>query len=379
MLQKIVIASDSFKGSLRSQQVADAAGRACRRVLGDTVEVIKIPVADGGEGTMEALVPALGGEWITANVHDPLMRTIEAKYGIIHANTAVIEMAVAGGLTLLTPEERNPMRTSTYGVGELMADALQRGCRKFLIGIGGSATNDAGVGMLQALGVRFLEESGKPVGAGGKELIRIDSIDDSQVLPALRDAQFTIACDVANPFSGSNGAAHIFAPQKGADAQMVEELDKGLKHFSALVKKMKNINLETIAGAGAAGGLGGGMLAFLPAQLERGIEMVLDALDFDRRIAGAGLVITGEGKLDAQTALGKTPTGVLRRAQQQHIPVIAIGGAIEHVEQLNELGFAAVFSILPAPVSLEKAMDSSYASGNVERIVEQILKAITCF
>ncbi len=376
MLKKVVVAADSFKGSLSSREVADAVEAAFRKVCGAQGEIVKLSIADGGEGTMQTLVDSLDGKWVTATVHDPLMRPIDVRYGIIQEHTAIIEMAVASGLPLLSTTERNPLHTTTYGTGELIADALQCGCRRFLLGIGGSATNDAGVGMLQALGFRFLDHSGQPVVQGGQGLAHIAVIDDSNVLPALSEAQFTVACDVNNPFSGPQGAAYVYAPQKGATAAIVETLDRGLQHFSQLVRKYKNIDLETIAGAGAAGGLGGGLVAFLGTQLKPGIEVVLDAVDFDRQVASADLVITGEGKLDAQTAMGKAPAGILKRAARQGIPVIAIGGSVEATELLNELGFTAVFPILPHPATLEQAMDKAFTKVNIERTATQIFRLL---
>ena len=370
-MKKIIIASDSFKGCLSSLEVARAAGNGIRKVLPDC-EVVTVPVADGGEGTVEALVAALNGSLVTCEVHDPLMNPIRAEYGILGDGlTAVIEMASASGLTLVPPAKRNPMLTTTYGTGELIKDALQRGCRRFLIGIGGSATNDAGTGMLQALGFRFLDKDKNELGKGGQILEQIAHID---FINELKEAVFTIACDVNNPFSGENGAAFVYARQKGADDAMIHQLDKGLKHFASVILSSKGKDIDAIPGAGAAGGLGGGFLAFLPATLKPGVQMVLDALDFDSRIKGADLIITGEGKLDRQTGMGKTPSGILEAGKRQHIPVVAIGGTVEETEALLHQGFLAVFSIQPGPVSLEQAMDKSFAFRQVEQIVEQIIR-----
>ncbi len=333
-MKKIVIASDSFKGSLSSAEVAACGERAVHRLFPDC-KVVQLPVADGGEGTVETLTAALGGQSVTAIVHDPLGRLITARYGwIAQEQTALIEMAAASGLPLLPLEERNPWLTSTYGTGELIRNALERGCHKFLIAIGGSATNDGGMGLLQALGFRFLDAEGKELPGCGGSLQQIQQIDSSGVLVDLAQCQFTVACDVTNPFYGPTGAAYVFAPQKGADAEMVEALDQGLRHFAQLIHTTQGIAIDQLAGAGAAGGLGGGLVAFLNARLTPGIEMVLDALRFDTQITGADLIITGEGKLDAQTCMGKTPLGILRRAQQQGIPVVALGGAVEASEAL---------------------------------------------
>ena len=375
-MRKIVIASDSFKGSISAAEVAACGERAVHRLFPDC-EVVQLPVADGGEGTVETLTAALGGQSVATVVHDPLERLITAQYGLIaKEKTAIIEMATASGLPLLQPEERNPWLTSTYGTGELIRDALERGCRKFLIAIGGSATNDGGMGLLQALGFRFLNAEGQELPGCGGSLSRIAQIDTSGALTALTECQFTVACDVTNPFYGREGAAYVFAPQKGADAEMVEALDQGLRHFAQLIQTTQGIAIDQLPGAGAAGGLGGGLVAFLQARLRPGIEMVLDALQFDTQIAGADLIFTGEGKLDAQTCMGKTPFGVLRHAQQQGIPVVALGGAVEASEALNRCGFLAVLPILPYPTSLAKAMDSTFTQQNIERTVTQVLRLL---
>lgn len=323
------------------------------------------------------MVSSLKGEYAEVRVHDPLMRPVTATYGIIEGGTvAVLEMASASGLPLLQPDERNPLKTTTYGTGEMIADALRRGCRKLSIGIGGSATNDGGTGMLSALGFRFYDKNGNELKGGGEILSQIASIDNRYVMAELANAEFTVACDVTNPFSGPDGAAYVYAPQKGADGRMVEELDLGLKHFAGIIKSYNGIDVESIPGAGAAGGLGGGFVAFLGAKLMSGIEMVLDAIRFREMIKDADLIITGEGKLDAQTAMGKAPCGVLDAAALQGIPVIAIGGSVENAELLNNRGFAGVFSIQPGPVTLEKAMEPGYACRQIERTVSQLMLLI---
>lgn len=375
-MKKIVVASDSFKGSVASAEVAECAERAIHKVFPDC-EVVKIPVGDGGEGTVETLITAMQGKTVGCVVHDPLMRPVEVTYGISgDQKTAVIEMAAASGLTLVPVSERNPLVTSTYGTGEMIKDALSWGCRHFLIGIGGSATNDAGMGMLQALGFRFLDKDGQALGLGGEMLGRVWSIDDSGVLPSLREASFTVACDVSNPFYGEQGAAYVFARQKGADEQMIRLLDNGLRNFAAVVKKTGRRAIDTLAGAGAAGGLGGGFVAFLHAVLKPGIQMVLDALHFEERIQGADLIITGEGKLDKQTCMGKTPFGVLQAGLKQAIPVIVLGGSVEETEALNKAGFLAVLPLLPYPVSLEQAMDKGFTRHNIMRVLEQHMRMI---
>ena len=376
MYNKIVIASDSFKGSLSSLEVADAAAEAIAE-LEPMCKVVKVDVADGGEGTMDALCGTLGGEKIVIEVADPLGRPVHASYVILNDRmTAVIEMATASGLPLLAPDERNPLKTSTYGTGQLIADAISRGCRKFLVGIGGSATNDAGMGMLQALGYRFNDAQGNALSGCGEALEHVASIDDSTVCPALTDAEFIVACDVEAPLYGPSGAAHVFAPQKGADPDMVVRLDEGLKHFSEVVymNLHSDEDYSRMPGTGAAGGLGFGFIAFLHARLERGIDMVLDAIGFDELIKGASLVITGEGRVDSQTLTGKTPFGVLLRAKKQGIPVVAIGGSVTLEPQVAlQAGFAGVYAVTPVGMSLETAMQPSVASENISNTVRNFL------
>ena len=369
---KIVIASDSFKGSMSSLDVATAASAGVIEVYPDS-EIVSVNVADGGEGTVEAIVDALEGEIVKVQVSDPLGRKIETSYGIA-GETAILEMAAASGLPLLTAEERNPWATSTLGTGEMIMDAIARGCRKFLVGIGGSATNDAGVGMLQAMGFRFYDANGELITQGcGGMLGSIARIDDSLVSAAVKESQFTVACDVDTPFCGPEGAAPVFAPQKGADAEMVKRLDEGMASFAKVITEKYAIDIVPVAGAGAAGGMGGAFRAFLGATLKKGIDMVLDAIDFDTTIQGANLVITGEGKVDFQTAKGKTAAGVLNRAKQQHIPVVAIGGCVEMCDSLVQMGFAGIYPILEEKVPLEIAMQRDFAMNNVRKTVARIV------
>ena len=369
---KIVIASDSFKGSMSSLDVATAASAGVIEVYPDS-EIVSVNVADGGEGTVEAIVDALGGEIVKVQVSDPLGRKIETSYGIA-GETAILEMAAASGLPLLTAEERNPWATSTLGTGEMIMDAIARGCRTFLVGIGGSATNDAGVGMLQAMGFRFYDANGELITQGcGGMLGSIARIDDSLVSAAVKESQFTVACDVDTPFCGPEGAAPVFAPQKGADAEMVKRLDEGMASFAKVITEKYAIDIVPVAGAGAAGGMGGAFRAFLGATLKKGIDMVLDAIDFDTTIQGANFVITGEGKVDFQTAKGKTAAGVLNRAKQQHIPVVAIGGCVEMCDSLVQMGFAGIYPILEEKVPLEIAMQRDFAMNNVRKTVAKIV------
>ena len=377
-MKKIVVASDSFKGCLSSMQVADAVERAVLQVY-PSCEVVKVDVADGGEGTIDALRRTLGGEKIEIEVADPLGRPVQASYAVLNDGiTAVVEMAAASGLPLLAPEERNPLKTSTYGTGQLIADALDRGCRRFLVGIGGSATNDAGMGMLRALGYSFLDAQGNLLHGCGESLEKVASIDVSSTNSALASAEFIVACDVEAPLYGPTGAAYVFAPQKGADSDIVERLDNGLKHFSKIVKRYQNLiqDSSNVPGAGAAGGLGFGFLAFLNARLEPGIDMVLDAIGFDDVIKGADLIITGEGRIDSQTLAGKTPYGVLQRAKRQGIPVIAIGGTVHLTqEQTQAAGFTSVLQVTPPDMPLNDAMNPETAAENISRRAVTVILA----
>lgn len=371
-MRKIVVASDSFKGSLSSAEVAESVEQGIHEVYPDC-EVVKVIVADGGEGTADAIVKELGGLTITVPVHDPLGRLINAQYGIVD-DLAVIEMATASGLTLLSQEERNPLKTSTYGTGEMIRDAINRGCTRFLIGIGGSATNDAGTGMLQALGFRFYDANGALVKTCcGAELENISYIDDEQVPDLLRLAQIEVACDVDTPFCGEEGAAYVFAPQKGANEPIVKRLDCGMASFARVIKAKYGKNVESIPGAGAAGGLGGALWAFLNARLKKGVDVVLDIIEFDALLKGADMVITGEGKIDYQTPKGKTAAGVLNRAKKQNIPVVAIGGRVEMCESVASMGFMGVYPISSDDIPLNIAMQQSVAKENVKNTIKRIL------
>ncbi len=373
-MYRIVVASDSFKGSLTSEEVAQnvKAGicHACPSCKVDT-----ICVADGGEGTTEALCRTLGGKLVEVTVSDPLGRPVKASYAVLADGlTAVMEMSEASGLPLLKECERNPLKTSTYGTGELIADALKRGCRKFLVGIGGSATNDAGMGMLTALGFRFLDADGNVLPGVGESLNHVADIDDSEVLPLVWEAGFTVACDVDAPLYGPGGAACVFAPQKGADPDTVKVLDDGLRHFSDVLIRCLGKDVGQLPGAGAAGGLGGGFVAFLNATLTPGIEMVLDAIDFDSVIFGADLVVTGEGRIDSQTLGGKTPYGIMLRAKKQGIKVAAIGGSVRLDDaSARTAGFDFICQATPDDMPLETAMLKDVASANVRNAAKKII------
>lgn len=370
-MKKVTIAVDSFKGSLSSKEVAESFADGFRTIFSQC-EICKVAIADGGEGTVDALVEALGGEYVEVSVSDPLHRPTKARYGIVEGDTAVIEMAAASGLTLLKQEERNPLLTSTYGTGELILDALNRGCRRFLVGIGGSATNDGGTGMLRALGFRFLDSEGNALQGGGEILERIARIDDSAVCREVRESCFTVACDVTNPLYGERGAAYVYAPQKGADERMVEQLDRGLRNFARVVEEFNGAQIGVLEGAGAAGGLGGGFKALLGAKLERGITMVIQAMHFDKIIEGSDLVVTGEGRIDRQSVMGKAPSGVLAVAKAQNIPTIAIAGGVEWCDELRDCGFSLIEVVTPKGMSLEEAMQPSVARENIRTAAVKI-------
>lgn len=379
MIQKIILAFDTFKGSATSLELAQAVKTTLLKEL-PHCNILSFPIADGGEGTTQALCSTLHVDTIHCRVHDPLMRPIEARYAITaDGTTAIIEMAASSGLPLVEPEKRNPLYTTTYGTGELIKDALNRGCRRFIIGLGGSATNDAGIGALNALGIRFLDHQGKELSPIGKSLKAIKSIDERSRHHALKESEFILACDVSNPFSGTQGAAHIFAPQKGASPDHVTTLDEGLKQYAAILKHAKKIDINAIPGAGAAGGMSGGLLPFLHATLKPGIETLLEALNFREAIEDADLILTGEGKLDAQTTMGKALNGILSAAYEKQIPVIALGGQVEESEALHKAGFTAIFSIQPGVISLEEAMLKENALQNLQRTVLQVVRLVNRF
>ena len=354
---RCVIAPDSYKGSMTSLRVAEIIELGIKQVFPAAI-IDKVPVADGGEGTVEAFLAAVGGEKKLLSVTGPLGDKVTAFWGkLADGKTAVIEMAAASGLPLVPRHLRNPLTTTTYGTGELINAALNDGCTNLVIGIGGSATNDGGIGMAQALGIRFTDQDGHELGYGGGCLAELAAIDISQLNPLVKMANITIACDVDNPLCGPYGAATVFGPQKGADSTMIARLDQGLLHLGRIIREQLGPDILNIAGAGAAGGLGGGLVAFLKAELKSGIEIVIQQTGLPARIAGADLVITGEGKTDSQTARGKVPVGIAAVARQHGVPVICISGGLEgDYEQIYGQGISACFSIVPGPVSLESAM-----------------------
>lgn len=374
---KVVIAIDSLKGSLTSIEAATAIKQGILNVDGNIDIEIK-PLADGGEGTVEALVEGMNGEIKTISVTGPILEKVDATYGILKdTNTAIIEMAQASGLPLVPQELRNPLNTTTYGVGEIIKEAIKKGCRNFIVGIGGSATNDCGIGMLQALGFEFYNKENKLVGLGGKELNEIKYIKINNRLKELDECKFRIACDVNNPLYGENGAAYIYGPQKGATEEIVKELDEGLRNFAKVVKSYLNKDIANVEGVGAAGGLGFGFLGFLNAKLESGIKIILDEIKLEESVKGADIVITGEGRLDNQTAMGKAPIGVAKLAKKHNAKVIAIAGCTtEDAVECNKEGIDAYFSIVNSTMSIEEAMKPEIAKNNIIQTVTQIFNLI---
>ena len=375
---KIVIAMDSFKGSLSAAEAGRAAACGIRKAMPDA-EVQIFPVADGGEGTVDALVSGLQGRYRRISVSDPLGRPVEAQYGILPDGTAVIEMAAASGLPLLSEAERNPMQTTTYGFGEMIADAIHQGCRSFLLGIGGSATNDGGIGCLQALGFAFLDERGNPVPYGAKGLGAVYHISTDDVMPELSACRFDVACDVNNPLCGVNGCSYVFAPQKGADADMVAEMDRMMQRYSALVKEFAPDSDADLPGSGAAGGLGFALRTFLHADLQPGIALVIQKTGIDTAIREADLVVTGEGRMDAQTVMGKVPVGIAAAAKKYGVPVIAFCGcAGDGASRCNEHGIDAYFPILRMVLPEQEAMKPATAQKNLSETAEQLFRLYAC-
>ena len=366
----ILIAADSFKGSCSAREVTDTIESAAKAVIPD-VAVTKIPVADGGEGTVDALVAAMNGTKVRVPAHDPLGRAITAEYGLLPDGSAVIETAAASGLTLLKPKERDALRASTFGTGELIRHALEHGVKKIILGLGGSATTDGGAGLAQALGISFLDKTGKELAPGGVHLAQIST---AGLLTEASECEFVIACDVKNRLCGSSGAAAIFGPQKGATPDQVRILDSALDHYASVLKDQLKCSTAETDGSGAAGGLLCGIIPYFPVTICSGIDLVLDLTNFDEHVKLADLVITGEGRIDSQSALGKVPVGVASRAKKiRNVPVVAIAGAKgEGCEALYKFGIDAIFDTVPGIITLEEAME--HAKENLERTAENVLR-----
>lgn len=371
-MKKIILAIDSYKGCLSSKEVETCVKQSLHARFPDS-RIVCFPVADGGEGLLEALAEVSDVRMVCTEVHDPLMRLRKACYELLpDGETAVVEMAQASGLPLLKDSERNLMRASTFGTGELIADALRRGCRKFLVGIGGSATNDAGMGMLEALGVRFYDEEGRELPSGGESMCRIARIDIGGMDMRLAGAEFKVACDVDNPFCGDKGAARIFGPQKGGAPEQIDALDDGMRRFAKLAKAVVHKDIVSLPGAGAAGGLGGALYAFLNARLMPGIDLMLDAGHFDDVLSDADCVITGEGRSDIQTLMGKVPSGILKRTLPRGIPTILLSGRIENEDALRKAGFAELVEVSPRQMPLAEAMLPETAKANIRQAVMRL-------
>ena len=374
---KVTIAIDSFKGSLSSLQAGDAVREGILRVYGDAAVQVR-PLADGGEGTVEALTIGMGGGLQTVTVTGPLGEKAEARYGILADGvTAIVEMSAAAGITMVPVGQRNPLHTTTCGVGEMIRDAIRKGCRRFIVGIGGSATNDGGVGMLQALGYGMLDENGRQVSCGAQGLRELRSITDESVMPELRDCSFRIACDVNNPLCGETGCSAIYGPQKGATPSMILQMDEWMKHYADLAAAFNPKADPEYPGTGAAGGLGFAFLGFTDAVLESGISIVLDETKLEEYVRDADLVVTGEGRLDGQTVMGKAPIGAAKIAKKYGKPVIAFAGsAAPDAAKCNGQGIDAFFPILRSAVSLQEAMDPLNARKNLADTAEQVFRLI---
>lgn len=376
-MKKIVVAMDSFKGSLSSIDAGRAMEEAAKKVYRD-VKVTVCPMADGGEGTVEAIVRAHHGQFVKVDVCGPLGEKVEAVYGLIpKTKTAVIEMSAAAGIVLVPKDRRNPMHTTTFGVGEMIKDAVSKGCRRFVIGIGGSATNDGGVGMLAALGFSFLDAEGKPIALGATGLKDLAEIRTDNAMKELKECSFCIACDVTNILCGEKGCSAVFGPQKGATAEMIRDMDWWLLNFARLTKKEIPTADETIPGTGAAGGLGFAFLSYLNAMLVSGTKLVIQETGLENHIKDADLVITGEGRLDGQTCMGKAPSGVAEVAKKYHKPVIAFSGCAEEDAPLcHDFGIDAFFPIIRKPCTMEEAMDTENAYENLKATAEQVFRLL---
>ena len=377
---KVVIAIDSFKGSLSTFEAGDAARTGLLRACPDA-EVTVLPIADGGEGTVDAVVAGTGGKVRELTVTGPLGTPVTARYGIVEqTSTAVIEMAAAAGITLVPPERRDPLYTTTYGVGELILDALDLGMRRFIIGIGGSATNDGGVGMLSALGFRFEDRAHAAIRRGGIGLCDLAHIDPTGADERLKTCEFRIACDVTNPLTGPRGASAVYGPQKGATPKTVERLDAALSLYAEKTREVISDADPDYPGSGAAGGMGFAFRTYLGATLTSGIALVMEATKLEAHVKTADVVIVGEGRLDGQSAMGKAPVGVARLAKAYRKPVIALSGCIARDASLcNQYGIDAFFPILPAPISLAEAMDPENAAENLANTAEQVFRLISAF
>ncbi len=377
----VLIAIDSFKGCLSSKELSDEINEAIKEVS-SSFEVRKIAIADGGEGTKEALISQLNAKEVKLTVKNPIFENIEASYAILENHTALIEMASSSGLDLIPKDKQNPLKTSTFGLGQMIKDALDKSCNKFIIGIGGSATNDGGMGMLNALGFEFIDQNSNILAPCGESLSKVYRICSKNADERLKNCEFDIACDVDNPFYGKNGAAYVYAKQKGASESDIAFLDKGLEDFCELIKKDIKKDISKLSGAGAAGGLGGGFCAFLDAKLCSGTDIIFNLLGIETHISWADIIITGEGRLDFQTTMGKAPSAIAKLAKKQNKPVIALAGTFEdEAKKAHDCGVSAMFSIMDKPMTLEEAMDKNTAKKLIKKSSYEIfclIKALKC-
>lgn len=373
---KVLVAADKFKGSLSSIEVNAAIRQGVMDAVPDC-DVVMMPVADGGDGTAAALVDSLGGLWTENIVHGPSVKSLPARYGVINGDTVVVDVAAASGLASLDAAGRNPLITSTLGTGEQIKDAICKGYRKFMIGLGGSATNDAATGILASLGYRFVGIDGNLLFPCGKNLVEICAVDSTCAMPELKECRFTLLCDVDVRFYGIEGAAYVFAPQKGADEVTVGLLDDGLRSFANILLETTGVDVQTLRYAGAAGGIGGTLCSMLGADAVCGIDAVIGMMGFDDVVAGADIVVTGEGRMDATTLLGKAPYGVCKWARRYDAPVIAFTADVKDAQILNAAGFLAVFPIQSGVLSEEESMRPEVASANLRRTAFQTFRLIS--
>ena len=372
-MKKIVVAFDSFKGSLSSLEAAEAFVAGVKSVDA-SVECRVVSIADGGEGMAEAIVGSVGGEMVSASAHDPLGRSIETSYGVINqGSTAIIPISSASGITLLNPEERNPLMATTYGTGELLLDAVRRGCSKIIVGLGGSATNDGGAGLLRALGYKFVDANGVELTDTIAILEQVDRVVTPEHSP-LKGVEISVAVDVDNPLCGERGATYIYGAQKGASKDMVMRLDVAMRHYASVVANWRGEDIANMAGMGAAGGAGFAFGAVLGAMPVSGIELILSIVDFDNIVADASLVVTGEGRIDKQTVMGKAPAGVLRHAKRVGVPCIAVGGGVQWCDELRESAFDAIYAATPEGMPIAEAMKKEVATANLQRVATSILR-----
>ena len=371
---RFLFASDSFKGSLSSEKIIKLLKESAENVF-PGCETRGVPIADGGEGTVDAVIAVTKGEKRVIEVHGPLMENVESSYGIFHGDCAIIEMAAASGLPMVSPEKRNPLNTTTYGTGELIRDALDQGYQKISIAIGGSATNDGGMGAMRALGIRFLDAEGKELEGRGSDLAKVVDIDSTNLHSAVAEAEFTVMCDVNNPLTGPKGATYTFGKQKGGTPEILDELEMGMKNYAMVIQKKFGIKVDSIAGAGAAGGLGAALCVFLNAEMKSGIETVLDLIDFDGLLEETDLVVTGEGQIDWQSAFGKVPSGIGQRCQAKGIPAVAVvGGMGSGAEKIYEFGVESIIPTINGAMEMEEALERAEElyRGATERMFRMI-------